>query len=396
LNHHDTHIGSRFSGAAKTQSDRDIIASQAAKEVADKEARLLSFYENPYGNGEEQWHLERILWDYLCEYKVPEKTRKDNATISKIHELDHALMAKVFLQTGYLPHEVTYQIINGAKILLPPEQRPIGNLFCAVPIHDRDEEDPYASTDTLIQYSNDRITDLTGLSENKKIFLRQRVDFIADVSEAITFGRKTHDDDGNVIKEETHGGNLDTCMASMQDHWPAIGEKALDALGGTITRFSRIQPKSITPNRTKAYIDEKLRMYMIAQPLEDMQDRYPQLAPYFEIMNAKLRVAVVSVQAMIQHHPELSKKHFKPRDYLDTETATITIHRDLKKSMQLAPWTPQDICDMTCLIEGLEAEALRTPQLQPIVDQISEQANPYLRLLGSSLKIKPEGYVASI
>jgi hypothetical protein len=128
---------------------------------------------------------------------------------------------------------------------------------------------------------------------------------------------------------------------------------------------------------------------MSSQPLEDMQARYPQLHPYFEIMNANLRIAIVCMDTMIQHHPKLSKKKFKQRGVLNPETAEVSIHRYLPYAMKASPFSRQDVCPITALLEGMTAEADRYPSLQPIVECVVKQAQPYLALIGSAYKPTP-------
>ena len=64
--------------------------------------------------------------------------------------------------------------------------------------------------------------------------------------------------------------------------------------------------------------------------------------------------------------------------------------------MKGAPWTRKDVCPMTCMIEGMTAEVDRNPELQPILDRIVNQAEPYLTQLESKLNAtKPQGLVAT-
>ncbi len=376
----------KFSGAARAQKQKNKIAESSVIAAQQKEKRLLSFYEDPYGNGTEQWYLAPILWKYEREFKFEGKKRKDKATEDIIHELDPSLFAATLFRCGFLPPAVTYQRYRKKKFPIPLEQQSIENLFCTFPIHDRDEDDPDASRDTLIEFANDHISDIPEISDRERDLLRLRADFMGDVSDAITFGRKTRNKKGDIVEVETHGNNLPTYSKAMREIWPAISTKALDRLGGTITRFTRVPVKNFSPKKTMAYLNETRLLFMAGQPLEDMIERYPQLSAYFDLVNINLRIAIVCVDSMIQVHPKLDPKHFPIRGTRDPETVEVTIHRYLRKAMQAAPWTTKDICPITCLIDGMVAEADRYPELRPIPDQVLQQATPYLMLLESGLK----------
>ncbi len=358
------------------------IASQ--QEVEEKEARILRFYDDPKGDGSvPPWHLERIFWEYLKEFKTPEKTRKDAITLSIRHELNQLLRAKVFYVTNTLPDEV----IKHKSQFLPPYARPVGNYFCTIAFHDRDEDDPTASHDTLIEFGNDHVNDLQDISDTERNLMFQRVTHFGNLSNAITFGRKTLDPSTRKeIAIKTHNNDPALYQKAINQYWETILAKAGDKLDGLITRFSRIPAEGITINKSFFYIEEAIRMYMVAQPLEKAQKHYPELSPALNILNNKIRVALVSMKAIVDYHPELDPDLIKTRGNLSPQTAEVDNEDHLHQAMRLAPWTPIDICDQLELQEGIGAEVNRHPILQPIFDQIVEQAKPHVQQLGTAYK----------
>jgi hypothetical protein len=371
-------ITGRFVGAAACDTDIENISAESVIEARDKEARLLNFFDNPFNDNGEPWHLAKIYWSYLRTFKTEGKKRKDKVTESILHELDPALYAATLLQTGYLTDKVTYQIRENAKTLLPPEAKPIENLFCTFPIHDMDEDSPDHSRDTLIEFGNDHISDLPSLTSSQEMLMRARIMRLADISDAITFGRKYTDIHGHVRKQNTHGNNLHVYNRAMQEYWEAIGVKGLDRLGGTITRFSRVPVLKFRPEDHMAYLSETRELFTSGQPLEDMQERYPQLSQYFDIVNMNLRIAIVCMDTMVQNHPNLDRQRYPKRGTIDPAQVSVSIKRHLRKAMVAADQTQADICPMNTLLEGLTAEAGRHQELQPIVDKVEQQMQPYL------------------
>lgn len=380
----------RFKGAATKASDIENIARNSIIEAKQKEERLLQFYNQPFGENSEPWHLAKIYWQYLRNFKTEGTKRKEGATESIIHELDPCLYAKALLESGFLPQALTYEITNGISSELPPEQQSIENFFCAYAIHDMDEENPDYSRKTLIEFGQDNISDISSiLKSSQEEVLRRQVSFIADVSDAVTFGRKTRLPNGEVVKEETHNNNFPTCFKAMKELWPAISLKGLDRLGGMVARYSRVPVESMTPKKNMNYLDETRELFMIAQPIERTQDRFPELKDYLTIVNANLRIAYVTLDSIIQYHPNLNEKHFKTRGTREAEELELDINDFVPMAMQAASYTTSDICPMTCLLEGLTAEAERHPKIKPIVNKFEEQITPYLTTLRNSNKIRP-------
>ena len=364
------------------------IANESICEVNDKERRLLSFYADPKGDGSEPpWLLERIYWDYLKEFKTPEKTRKDTVTLSIRHELNQLLRAKVFFTTNTLPDEVKKVYKQGTSKLLPPEARPIGNLFCTIAFHDRDEEDPLASRRTLAEYGKDNVSRLDGISSAQRNLMYLRIDRFGQLSDAITFGRKAFlPRSSKKITIPTHQDDPALYQRAINQYWETIFTKAGDKLDGTITRLSRVPAQGITIDSNFHYLQEAVRMYMVAQPLEIAQANYPELSAALDIMNNKIRVAVVSMKSMTEYHPNISPGLIQARGHLKPETAEIHNQNHLIKSMQLAPWTPHDVCDQVEMLQGMRAEVERFPTLAPIFDKIVDQASPHMKTLGSAYK----------
>lgn len=376
---HDQH---RYVGAATTQEEIDAIAAASVLEARNKEERIKAFYEQPSKNSA-PWHLPLIHWEYLRQWKPEGKKRKDKATEDILHEANPILETAVHYKAGYLPDEVTYEVIQGQKSNLPPEQRPISNLFSTFAFHDVDEEDPDSSKDTLIEFSNDRISDLDEVREPEKEFMRAQTLFLAEVSDAITFGRKTRDAKGKVIKVKTHSNDLGIYTPALKALWPAFTAKCPDREKGLVTRFTRVAVPKFTIDKTMSYLNETGTLFMDGQPIEDTMERFPQLSSYLDIMNARLRIAYVVMRTMANFHPELDQKRYSRKGVADPNTAEVNIRRHLTKAMTVAPWTHPDVCSMAELLEGITAEADRYPVLQPIVDSVEEQLSPYLQQLGS-------------
>lgn len=398
MSNKQSELESRFKGAARKPSQVEEIASNSIIEAHQKEARLLQFYEQPLGPNSEPWHLAKIYWQYLRAFKTEGTKRKDGATESIIHELDPCLYAKALLEAGFLPKEVTSQNIYGEHITLPPEQHSIENFFSSYAIHDMDEDNPDYSRKTLIEFGQDHISDIRSILKTaQEDLMRKQIAFIADVSDAVTFGRKTRLPNGDIVKENTHNNNFPTCFRAMKKLWPAISLKALDRLGGLVTRFSRVPVASMTPQNNMNYLDETRELFMTSQPIEDTQDRFPQLSEYLDIVNMNLRIALVTLDSAIQYHPQLNEKYFQTRGTRDPNALELSVHRQLPVAMRAAKWLTPDICPMTCLLEGLIAEAERYPKINPVVEQFEKQAVPYLTQLkqiknlgpNSSLKITP-------
>lgn len=384
-----------YKGAATTGEEIEEIAARSLSESLEKEARLLRFYEQPFGANAGPWHLPKIHWQYLREFKPVGKKRKDNATEDIIHELNPALEMAAYFKAGFLPPEVTYEKTGGIKRDLPPEQHSIAHLFSAIAFHDRDEDDPDASRDTLIEFSNDNISDLgNDVRQAEKDFMREQVLYLADVSDALTFGRKARMQGGAVQKQTTHGNDLALYSRALTQHWTAITTKCPDRIRGLVTRYTRVPIKKFSIGKHMAYLHETGTLFMEAQPIEDTMDRFPQLTPFLEIMNSQMRVAFVTVGAITKYHPDLDTKEHSRKGVYDPKTAEISIHRGLSTAMKAAEWIPHDVCSMPELLEGIKAEAERTQVLQPLVDRIEEQLSPYLQRLGACPKADcPQRYV---
>lgn len=376
-----------YRGAATTPEEVEEIAAISLRESLEKETRLLKFYEQPFGANAGPWHLPRIHWQYLREFKPVGQKRKDEATEDIIHELNPALEMAAYFKADFLPSEVTYERIGGIKRDLPLEQRSIAHLFSAIAFHDRDEDDPDASRETLIEFSNDNISALGKVvSEVEKDFMRRQVLYLADVSDALTFGRKARMADGSVQKQKTHGDDLALYNRALTQYWTSITTKCPDRIRGLATRYTRVPIGKFTIDKHMAYLNETGTIFMEAQPIEDTMDRFPQLTPFLEIMNSQMRAAFVTVGAMTKYHPNLDIKQHSRKGVYNPETAEISIHRALKTAMRAAEWIPHDVCAMTELLEGLKAEAERERALQPLVDRIEEQLTPYLQHLGACPK----------
>lgn len=357
------------------------IRQDSRQQARNDEAELRAFYKDPFGDGSERWHLAEFALDYLKKFKKPHKRRLDQKTTDISHELDSLMGAMAMLKAGALngglPRSVTIKYEDGSSEALPLSQQSIEHLFCIIAIHDLDEDFAGASVEGFRRYMRKRIDGIANASEEKKQHLYDMVDYQGECLEAITFGRKVKDKDGDTITIPTHDGDLTTYMNAMRKFWPAIAAKALDRLNGLSTRYSDTPPVNalkpdVFPNeKNMEYYDETTFLYQDGQPVEHMCDQYPQLKEYFLTMNAKLNVVYRPFHLVTSLHP--NRPESKKPENIKLKTARVDIGGFLPKATRADRYLKPQHDPLLRAYKGYEQEARNYPQLQPVSDKLTKQ-----------------------
>ncbi len=374
-----------------TVNHKDSLGQASIQVARSKEDRIREFFDNPYPNESPPWYLEQILFDYFRKFVQEGMKRKDGYTEESLHVIDPLLFNKILLQIGYLPDKVTKEcrILKSTGAVrrneIPTEQQSIRLLFATTIIHDLKEDYPKCNNEHLTNYINERLRTHPNLKEDHVTDLQKMIPALLEGLDAITFGYKDFDGSGNIIKTSTHGDDLQLYLNALQEKWFSIGAKAIDRLGGLVTRFSETESKFTIKDHIE-YADQTRKLFMVRQTLENMADRYPEMRDYFEIINANIRIALVTLEAIAFHYPNLPKD-FKQKGVSNPNTVEIDIHRFAPIAMKARHYTPSGICPMQRLVGGIQAEANRHPSLQPIVSQVTEQLQPYLNELGQNLRL---------
>lgn len=354
---------------------RQVCAQSLLESRAEKE-KLRAFFRDPFGDGsgDRFWNAEFTL-DYLEIFKPEGKKRKDSPIENILHELKPARMMMDFCQAKVLPPEVTYEIVDGKRYELPGDQHSIERLFCAIHVHDLDEDYTEVSEEAFLAYMDKRINECDEIPVNIKPFLKSEAREDAQAMKALTFGRKTLDERGNKITENTHDGDRQIYSDALGSRWQAIAAKASDRDDGLRTRYG-FAADIFTIAQDEDYMEETRRLFVYRQSMKDAQDRYPELAKYFEIMHARISIALHCLGAITSHHP--TKLKMKPDPSVNAETARI----DLGRFLPIATQASHAFCGnsdpfLKRMLLGFQMEALRWRELQPIVSKIKEQLTPY-------------------
>ncbi len=351
-------------------SKQKLLDNSSRLEAEDKIARLKKFYKDPYEDGSERWYRAEFALDYLCKHKEEGSKRKDGYTEDILHEIDLLLLQKGLFEAGKLPRKVTYAVIDGQRVNIPKEAQSIEHLFCTTATHDIDEDDPDASIDEYRLYITDRIINEDNMPSS---YIQRNLDGLevdCRSMEIITFGRKMRDRDGNIIKQETHDGDRNKYMDAIESSWITASIKPADRLSSLTSRYGELG--EVFPiTKDMSHLDETYRLFRSRQTLENMANKYPEMAGYFNVMNAKLDVAVRCLECVLLNHP-LRLQMF-PDSEVNPETAKIDISRQLKIAVEDCEYLDRDVWLLERMVRGFEKETERYPVLRNIVSQIGEQ-----------------------
>ena len=106
------------------------LTAESIFEIRDKETRVRDFYEHRFKQNPENWFLMRPAHNYWAQFNTEDIKRKNKVQASGLHEIDPILWCIRLIQAGILPQKITYQVINGKRHNIPPEQQSIQHLFC--------------------------------------------------------------------------------------------------------------------------------------------------------------------------------------------------------------------------------------------------------------------------
>ena len=362
-----------------TGLDGHKLRKESAREANLAESELRAFYRKS------KFLLAEFTLDYLQQFKPLGQRRKDKVTESILHELRPAQLIKALVESKKLPRSVTYRLEHrppnpqSLKIPLPKELQSIERLFCAIHVHDLDEDFADASLEGLRGYLYTRIDEIQNISESQKARLRKEADMDVRSMETLTFGRKVWDPKtGNeeTKRISTHGNDHQLYLDALQNHWPGIAAKAPDRDDGLRTRYG-FKADIFTVEQDAAYLEETRRLFMYRRSLEESMKIYPELAPYFDIMNNRLDIALRCFGVMTAHHPSTLKTH--PDPTINPETARIDIKDFLEKATKGTEHMNGGVDPFLArMLWGFEQEAKRYPVLSNIVVQIRDQLTPYI------------------
>lgn len=361
-------VGQPFDKAASGEWAPVALASLL--ESQEKFERAQSFFCNPYDNRSERWYLAEYCLDYLRRFKTEGHKRKNGITESILHELDPVLFCRGLFKGGVLPGQVTYQIVNGRRFEIEPAFQSIEMLFCAILIHDLEEDFPSASRRDLRNYLFDRVHQET-LEVAKKEQLSTSIRLIGSTLKTQTFGRTKYDKTRHIVTEQTYDGDPQQYYDGLERNWAAIGAKATDRMGGLVTRFEN-GPGVFPIDRNIAYLQETYDLFGTRQILEKMQERYPELAAYFKVLNARIDIAYRCANALISYHPENPMRTSKKTSCPNTariELSSTTIQAALPGAEHIPP----DVCPFTAMLKGFSTQANLHSQLTPLVQQMRNQ-----------------------
>lgn len=364
--------------------EKPSVAQASVEEARRKINSLKQFYKDPFDDGSERWWLAEFCLDYLQQFKYEGTKRKDGITEDVLHEINQLFLHKSFIhapknpyyEIRVLPREVTFEMVNGKRKAIPAEARSIELLFCGAAIHDIDEDFPDSSPDSLKAYLRGRIMAEPQIPQSQKDKLNKSVDVLAQAMKNLTFGRKTRDSAGNVVKEITFDNDRNLYMDAVESLWISAAVKPPDKLDSLTSRYGHYADY-FTIEKDILHLDETYRMFKIRQMLENMKDRYPELSEFFTVVNAKMSVAERCLQAMTLHHP--SKLKQQPDPSVRPETAKIDVSRFLEAATRYSQYLEEDCKMLVRMLRSFQAEAQRHPSLQNLVTQMTNQFEPYLK-----------------
>ena len=380
-------------GAASAPLDYTKLSRSSILKAWNEERQLRNFYKDPYGDGSERWFLPEFALDCLRLFKpetgknVPKEwsKRKDGITENILHELDPLLMMKGLFQAGYLPPKVTrqIQIADGRRSGVDEAMQSIELLFAEETIHDLDEDFPHASKESILNYLRECISTCAEIKDADKQRYYAMLEPLGRGLDAITLGRKIFAPDGRtVITEKTHQEDPHLCFNALEELWFGVGAKGLDKLGGTITRFS-LAPTKFTIEGHINYCNDIRRLFMSRQTLELSAKQFPQMAEFFEIVNANLKVAYMCMDAIVQNHPDNPRK--PKQEFFRPETARIDLCLLLPTVFKGAEFY-KDVLPLREMLVRLDSERSRHPSLNNLVEQMHYQIGPYLERLGRPIR----------
>ncbi len=379
-------LKAKFKQAALTPSTKEgravikKISKASVQEAIAAEKELREFYKDPLGDGSTCWYLADQRLSYLKKFKKRGDKRKDTYTEDTLHELRALLIAKDLFKLGILPKEVKFQHVYDPEkqtiVLkkLPKELQSIERLFCAIPLHDLDEDYAEFVAEKLYEDTQKYIENLQGISKKQKQLMHLENGIDLQVQKGLTFGVKTYDAEGNVITVKTHGGDRGVYTEQMLNVWAKIAGKALDRNDGLMTRYSQM-PQTFSIEKDEEYLAETMSLFMERQPVEDAADRYPALRKYFTNINALLGVSFRCFSAITHHHPSYLAKNGITE--IRPETGRVTIHRQLKQLTKDIDFSSPDAqhikAALVRMLNNFEYEAQREPYLVPLTMHMREQ-----------------------
>ncbi len=348
-------------------------------ELRDKEQRVKNFYEHRLRKDPDNWFLLPPAHDYWSQFKTEDKKRKNKVQTSGLHEIDPVLWCIRLIQAGILPDKVTYEIVDGQRRDIPPEQQSIQHLLATLFTHDAHEDFPLSARARLLHDYKQAL----GIDTRHPISAREQFEldsllFHADATDAITFKLKKYDGlssdgFGKTFEESCFkNDNRQLYSQAMIPNWAAIAAKGVDRMGGMIMRFDQI-PDTFTYERQKEYYDETEELFMYQQVLENMQQRYPELDEFFEIVNANFGIAFRAIGAGLKLHTGKPKEHPNPESvgvWYDPEM--------LDKASWGRKYIELDLSPMYKLQTNFGHMADRKPRQSGIHADLERQFKPYI------------------
>ncbi|MCC6597540.1 MAG: hypothetical protein IT559_01975 [Alphaproteobacteria bacterium] len=383
----------KFESSSKAAKiDMEALRAQSIEEAREKSARYRSFIENPTNEG--PWWNACFAFDYFNEFVTEDQFRNDGFRPESLHVLNPLLRMRAQFTGPFtigpqspeniiLPHRVTHEIVNYEDIVnidaapvrreLPRAQQSIERLFVAETIHDLCENYPEVTPEHFRAYMQERIN--TEAPPENRALLLEELEEDCKALVALTFGKRTRNALGAIVKEKTHNGDLNTYCRAMENVWPAMAAKGPDRTSGLETRFSLVS-NIFSADTNQRYLDETARLFLHSKPLENMALRYPDLKNYFEMVNAKMDVAYRMLHFFTDYHPDLDKSGRKKTG--KPETAVISFLGPLKVAARDLPYLEPDIQSWRTTLERYGYEAERHPVLKPLYEQIKKQIMPHL------------------
>ena len=356
---------------------KEELSDESIEEARDKIDRLQTFYQDPYEDGSERWFMAEFALDYLMQFKVEGSKRKDGITEDILHEINQLLLQRSLIKASIanpdlevIPRRITTQIVDGNEFELPYEMQSAERLFVATTLHDVDEDFHDSSPDHYRDYIKQRIAAEDSISDKDKEIMLEELEVDVQTMKLLTFGRKTRDSEGNPTKEKTYEGDRNKYMDAVEIYWAAAATKATDKLDSLTSRYG-LAETYFTIEQDLLHIDETHRLFKQRQIMENMADKYPQMADYFELINAKLDVADRCLEGLTLYHP--AKLALNPDAEVNPETAKIDIRRPLDKATMHAEYLERDSWMLMRMLRGFQVEAETHPELQNVVDQMVEQ-----------------------
>lgn len=364
----------------KTADLMQSVSEDSFEEARQRISELRDFYRS------KGWHIAEFCLDYLIQHKMNghDHKRKDKVTENILHELRPLFWAKSFLEAGVLPDKVFYEIVNDQRQDIPEAHQSIEHLFCAIMLHDLDEDFANVSKQHFLEYMQKRIRGTRGIHSAYGCqpgdgFLEEFINFNAQSMEALTFGRKTKKG-----KEKTHDGDVNVYYDGLENIWTGIAAKIADRLEGITTRYSPYAiPEFFDLKSDEKYRAETQNLFETRNVAWVAKKRFPQIASYLEIMDAKLNVAYRCFSSMVYNHPKNAKS--------DPTKARVRLEQFLPTAMTGGYLFDEKNRPLFTMLQGFEQEVWQHPSLYPIVKQMRDQ----MSLAGIPLPPAP-GYPAFI